>query len=198
MGKKKSINVNKISHPNSRKVKQLSKQTHKVISRDKSKMQTYMKQNLLGEKLLWFQERINSEFKEMTAEVLHELIQLYLARFDEELEQIQLKHSVGQRVNRQHASREDVIISTKKRELEEYLGAGMELVDVFNHKQLELLKTWTGELRYLPNFVFKRFNKVLLEKKIKTHKTGNETSNTDMKESNGTNPDPNNENMETT
>lgn len=39
-------------------------------------MQTYMKQNLLGEKLLWFQEHINPEMKEMTAETLDELIRL--------------------------------------------------------------------------------------------------------------------------
>uniref|UniRef100_A0A8D8LJN5 Translation machinery-associated protein 16 n=1 Tax=Cacopsylla melanoneura TaxID=428564 RepID=A0A8D8LJN5_9HEMI len=168
MGKKKSVSVNKISHPNSRKVKQLSKQCLKVASRDKSKMQTYMKQNLHGEKLLWFQQHIDADSKEMTPEYLDELFTTYLARFDDELDQIQLKHSVGQRsqAKRQHASREDVIVSTKKRELEEYLGCGIELVDVFIPKQLELLKSWTGELRYLPNFVLKRFNKSSLEKKF--------------------------------
>ncbi|KAI5712424.1 hypothetical protein M8J75_008244 [Diaphorina citri] len=175
MGKKKSISVKTISHPNSRKAKQLSKQTHKALSRDKSKMQTYMKQNLLGEKLLWFQEHINPEMKEMTAETLDELIRLYLARFDEELEQIQLKHSVGQRKNRQHASREDVLVSSKKREMEEYLGCGIELVDVFIPKQLELLKSWTGELRYLPNFVLKRFNKSNLQKKFKQNTSKDKT-----------------------
>ncbi|KAL1465807.1 hypothetical protein WDU94_005347 [Cyamophila willieti] len=170
MGKKKTVSVNKISHPNSRKVKQLTKQSHKVASRDKSKMQTYMKQNLFGEKLLWFQEHIDPDTKEMTPEYLDELCTVYLARFDEELELIQQKHSVGQRsqATRQHASREDVLVSTKKRELEEYLGCGIELVDVFNSKQLELLKYWTGELRYLPNFVLKRFNKSSLEKKFKS------------------------------
>lgn len=167
MAKKKSINVNKISHPNSRKVKQLSKQCHKVASREKSQMLTYMKHNLFGEKLIWFKEHIDPEIKELTPEILDNLIQKYLARFDEELEQIQLKHSVGQRKKRQHASREDVITSTKQREMEEYLGCGMELVDLFNSKQLELLKSWTGELRFLPNFVKKRFSKSFLEKKFK-------------------------------
>lgn len=49
----------------------------------------------------------------------------YLKRFDEELEHIQSKHSIGHRKNRQHASREDVIKLTKKHEEEEYKTCGI-------------------------------------------------------------------------
>lgn len=49
----------------------------------------------------------------------------YLGRFDEELEQIQVKHTVGQRKSRQHASREDVIKMTKAREMNEFNTCGL-------------------------------------------------------------------------
>lgn len=49
----------------------------------------------------------------------------YISRFDEELQQIALKHSVGQRRNRQHASREDIIRLTRQREEEEYATCGL-------------------------------------------------------------------------
>lgn len=51
----------------------------------------------------------------------------YLSRYDEELEQIKLKHAIGQRKNRQHASREDVIRHTQQHEREEYNTCGMGL-----------------------------------------------------------------------
>lgn len=52
----------------------------------------------------------------------------YLGRFDEELDQIKMKHSVGQRKNRQHASREDIINMTIKREREEFDTCGLGLL----------------------------------------------------------------------
>jgi hypothetical protein len=45
--------------------------------------------------------------------------------FNEELEQIRLKHSVGNRKNRQHASREDIIRLTLLREEEEFNTCGL-------------------------------------------------------------------------
>lgn len=49
----------------------------------------------------------------------------YLARFNEELGQIKIKHSIGNRKNRQHANREDVINLTIKNEKEEFNGCGL-------------------------------------------------------------------------
>jgi translation machinery-associated protein 16 len=49
----------------------------------------------------------------------------YIGRNDEELEQIGIKHSIGGRKNRQHASREDIIKMTKKREQEEFDTCGL-------------------------------------------------------------------------
>lgn len=84
--------------------------------------------NLLGEKILWLQQNLDLEWKICTSQDVEALILKYLARFNEELEQIQLKHSIGDRKNRQHASREDVIKLTIKREAEEYNTCGLGMV----------------------------------------------------------------------
>ncbi|PSN35392.1 hypothetical protein C0J52_17820 [Blattella germanica] len=86
------------------------------------------------------------------------LIELYLSRFDEELEQIKMKHNIGNRKNRQHASREDVILLTKLHEKEEFHTCGLEIPDLLNPKQLEMLIKWEGELRFLQNFKLKRYS----------------------------------------
>jgi translation machinery-associated protein 16 len=49
----------------------------------------------------------------------------YLGRFQEELEQISLKHSVGNRKNRQHANREDIIRLTLLRDEELFNTCGL-------------------------------------------------------------------------
>jgi len=49
----------------------------------------------------------------------------YIGRNDEELEYIDTKNSVEGRKNRQHASREDIVKMTKKREQEEFDTCGL-------------------------------------------------------------------------
>lgn len=110
----------------------------------------------------------------------------YIARNDEELEQIAIKHSIGGRRGRQHASREDIIRMTKEREQEEFDTCGIgtynfflffitfcyrfvnivaiqyyfvEIPDIFIPKQCDILRTWNGESRFLPHFKFRRFGK---------------------------------------
>jgi len=49
----------------------------------------------------------------------------YLKRFDEELNGIELKHSIGGKRRRQHANREDIIRMNMKNEEEEYKTSGI-------------------------------------------------------------------------
>jgi translation machinery-associated protein 16 len=70
-----------------------------------------------------------------------------------------LKRSVGNRKNREHASREDIIRLTLLREEEEFNTCGLEIPDVTIPKQLEMLRNWNGEFRLLQNFKLKRFNR---------------------------------------
>ncbi|XP_051171623.1 translation machinery-associated protein 16 homolog [Leptopilina boulardi] len=154
--RKELSKVKKLSHPNSRKSIALVKKTHKINKREKTKLGSYIKQNLVAEKMLWIQQNMK-DVCPYTTELTAELLLEYIARNDEELEQIALKHSIGGKRNRQHASREDILRMTKERELEEYKTCGIEIPDILTTSQCEMLKKWDGELRYLPNFKFRRF-----------------------------------------
>ncbi|XP_021924247.1 translation machinery-associated protein 16-like isoform X2 [Zootermopsis nevadensis] len=149
----------KILHPKSRKAVKLTKQTKKITTREKTKLMHHMKQNLIGEKFLWFRDHLVPDITKYTPELILIIIELYLGRFKEELEQISLKHSIGNRKNRQHASREDIIRLTLLREEEEFATCGLEIPDVTIPKQLEMLRNWDGELRLLQNFKLRRFSR---------------------------------------
>lgn len=140
----------------------------RIAARQKAKLKHQMKTNVIGEKLLWFKEHLNSGVEEYTPELLLQLIEKYLSRFDEELEQIKLKHSVGKRKGRQHASREDTIKLTISQERNEFNTCGIELPEFLNVKQFNNLKNWSGELRFLQNFKLVRYSKPNLQKMIKS------------------------------
>ncbi|KAK9881093.1 hypothetical protein WA026_014436 [Henosepilachna vigintioctopunctata] len=158
----KTTSIAQCKHPNSRKTKVLQKQIKKSALKEKKKLQGSIKYNLIGEKCLWFQENLPDNVSCLSSSQMEEIIKKYLSRFNEELEQINIKHSVGVRKNRQHASREDIIKLTLKRELEEYKTCGL-VPDLMNHKQLQLLKNWKGELTMLPNFKLKRYTESFLQ-----------------------------------
>ncbi|XP_045454053.1 translation machinery-associated protein 16 homolog [Melitaea cinxia] len=149
-------NLEKLKHPNSRKTISLARKMLKSEKKNNNKIGTHVKQNLIGEKILWFKERIPKDCIVLDKEQTLKLIETYLARFDDELEQIALKNSIGQRKNRQHASREDIINITKKREVEEFETCGLEMPDLMDPHQMEVLRDWNGELRFLQHFKLKR------------------------------------------
>lgn len=85
-----------------------------------------IKSNMMGEKLSWFLGHIDEGRTEpLTPQEFEDLIELYLKRFDEELEQIALKQSIGKNRANQHAARRDVIQITLERERNEYESGGM-------------------------------------------------------------------------
>ncbi|XP_053980730.1 translation machinery-associated protein 16 [Hylaeus volcanicus] len=157
--RKEYLKAKKIVHPNSRKSIAIAKRAKKISNRQKTKMGNMIKQNLIGEKMLWIQEHMVQDVCPYTPELTARLLETYISRNDEELEQINIKHSVGGKRSRQHASREDVIRMTKEREQEEYDTCGIEIPDILNASQCEMLRKWNGELKYMTNFKFRRFGK---------------------------------------
>nr|CAD7204718.1 unnamed protein product [Timema douglasi] len=59
--RKELLKLKKVIHPKSRKTQALAKQVKKVSAREKTKLVHHMKQNLLGEKLLWFRDNLEPE-----------------------------------------------------------------------------------------------------------------------------------------
>lgn len=172
--------VNKVLHPRSRKAQKLHQKASRNVTVEKSKKIHKMRENLVGEKLLWFKERLVLDVKVYSSQMVLDIVEQYLARFDDELEQISVHHSIGHRKNRRYASREDILNMAKMHDVEEFDTCGLEIPDLMNDKELAYLRNWNGELRYLQNMHLKRYSRSkLLEginrtksKGVKEHNSG--------------------------
>ena len=130
----------------------------------------------IGEKLLWFHENlegvipnvfVETETTPFTKAMMLELANAYLARFQDELDQINLKNSIGgDKKNKRHhyRSRVDVIKFTLQNEENDFNGCGLEMPNLLDKTTYEYFTTWTGELRYVQNIEMKRFRRQELEK----------------------------------
>lgn len=104
----------------------MSKKARRQNNKHKQRLGHAIKSNIMGEKLTWFLEHMEEGRKHpLTPQEFEELIQQYLKRFDEELEQIALKQSISKHRANQHVAREDVIKITLEKETNEYKAGGM-------------------------------------------------------------------------
>ena len=113
--------------------------------------------------LVLFCQLINCQ---VTCAGVLQLVEGFLARFDDEVEQIKLKQSIGgNQKNRrlQHSARMDAIELTSKTELSDFQGCGLELPDFFDLQNLEYFRQWEGEVRFVQNIKLKQFRKADLE-----------------------------------
>ena len=107
----------KVLHPNSRKLKKVHKSgVHRSNVDFKGKV-GLQRMSSLADKLIWVKENLpalieDEDDSRVSNETMLLLISGMLARFDEELEQIQLKKSIGKNRRNQHSNREDVIRQT--------------------------------------------------------------------------------------
>lgn len=157
--KKEYSKAKKMLHPNSRKSNAIARRAQKISNKEKAKMAGLIKQNLIGEKMMWLKENMLPDICPYTPELTADLLNAYISRNDKEIEQIDIKRSIGGKRNRQHASREDVIKMTKERDQQEYDSCGIEIPDILIVSQCKMLQKWNGELNLLPNFKFRRFGK---------------------------------------
>ncbi|KAK2716418.1 hypothetical protein QYM36_010838 [Artemia franciscana] len=117
----------KLIHPQSRKAAQMQKKVHREIRAIKQKKGTLKKQHIVGERVSYFKENLKADGNLYTPQEALELIERYLGRFDEEVEQIDLRNSIGQRRTQQHASRLDAIQMTHELEVNEFNGPGIDV-----------------------------------------------------------------------
>ena len=91
------------------------------------KMGHAAKANIVGKKLAWFANQLENRTDPLKPKEFEELIDVYLKRFDEELDQIKMIQSMNKKRATQHASRESVIKMTLEKEVGDFNGGGMEL-----------------------------------------------------------------------
>ncbi|XP_015199909.1 translation machinery-associated protein 16 [Lepisosteus oculatus] len=146
----------KVVHPYSRKAAQIARGVIKQERKERQKVEKAIRLNAIGDKLLWFQNQLDPNKAEYTKKDACEIVERYLHRFDNELEQIELGNSVKGRQGRQHSSRENVIKQAIERERMQYEGYGIEIPDILNSKHLKAFREWNGDLKKLPNIKMRR------------------------------------------
>jgi len=148
---KPKIRENQVLHPYSRKAAQLARRDHHTARVDKRKKEASIKMGVQGEKVVWFRDNLEENKMQLNKGEVLTLIERYLGRYEEELEQINLTNSIKGRKGRQHASREDNIKITIEKERREFDFSGLEIPDLFAAENVAYLRNWSGELRYLAN-----------------------------------------------
>nr|XP_029718971.1 translation machinery-associated protein 16 homolog [Aedes albopictus] len=134
----------KCKHPQSRKTLALARKMKKINNREKKKMGHAVKANIVGKKLGWFAEQLEGRTGPLTSSEFEQMIERYLSRFDEELEQIKLVQSINKQRNNQHASREASIKMTLEKEQENFNGGGLELPDLCDAMEFKKFQQWDG------------------------------------------------------
>jgi translation machinery-associated protein 16 len=174
---KGAVREDKCIHPHSRKMAKFRTQEHRKLKFANKNKVGGLRLQILGEKLLWFHDNLHGilDLEEdgvkevVTPSEMLELANAYMARLDDEIEQIKLKNSIGSgqfNKRHQHTSRVDVIELAQKTEKEEFSGCGLEFPDLLDQENLKKFLEWSGELRFIQNFKLKRFTKSFLESNI--------------------------------
>eukprot|EP00096_Caligus_rogercresseyi_P009314 TRINITY_DN3142_c0_g1_i1.p1 TRINITY_DN3142_c0_g1~~TRINITY_DN3142_c0_g1_i1.p1 ORF type:complete len:190 (-),score=34.95 TRINITY_DN3142_c0_g1_i1:109-678(-) len=169
---KGAIRPDKILHPYSRKVKKLQHKEYQKIKTSGTLKRGCARLTALGEKLLWFHDNLSilactqdetlNEHYSVGPEDMITLIEAYLERFNDEIQAIQIKSSIGKHRKHQHSSRSDAIKMTLEQEKGEFLGCGLEVPDLMDKENLNVFRNWTGELRFVSNIKIKKYTKKFL------------------------------------
>jgi len=153
MPKAPKIQPNKVIHPNSRKAWQKARHEHHESKKELRRTDSNVKLGAQGEKMKWFKDNL-SLFEEKNVYDNNEvktLVEKYLARFDDERDQIAIVNSIKGRHGRMHASRDDNIRFIQEKETIDFNSSGLEIPDLFNKENVDYFRNWNGELRYLCN-----------------------------------------------
>ncbi|CAH3152570.1 unnamed protein product [Porites evermanni] len=180
---KSKVHCKKVVHPNSRKAVKLARQAHRDEKLQRKKAErNYLLQIKAGEKFRWFYENVEEEKTQYSCYEVCELIERYLHRFDQELEQINEQNSMKGRQGRVHASREDALKNIIERERELYNANGIELPDLTSSKTLSQFRDWDCDVASLKLMKMRKFNSSLLNKKQDTKSMNIGNDDTDEKE----------------
>ncbi|RUP24688.1 hypothetical protein BC936DRAFT_138901, partial [Jimgerdemannia flammicorona] len=127
----KTIKNRDTLHPSGRKASQLTRVLMRNDRLEKKMAERRLAANPLVERWLWFRYALDDTLPCATRLELHDLIDMYLKRHDEELTELKALHRKGQRPK---AAREDLLIALIKKERDEYakgFGACFAFLSVF-------------------------------------------------------------------
>jgi translation machinery-associated protein 16 len=130
---------------------------------------------LTGERWIWFRYAFEEDKTVATKPEMHELIEQYLVRHDDEIEELEQDRNKGHR--KPKGPRQDFLESLRISEQNEYIsgmgkiyksvclvyvfliGVFIELPDMTNGKTLKLLREWDGDKNSMPRMTTIRLQK---------------------------------------
>uniref|UniRef100_A0A182TPG3 AB hydrolase-1 domain-containing protein n=1 Tax=Anopheles melas TaxID=34690 RepID=A0A182TPG3_9DIPT len=135
-----------------------------INNREKTKLGHAAKANIVGKKLAWFAERLLERQDPLMPAEYEALVDEYLQRFDQELEQIKIVQSIGKHRATQHAAREAVIKTTIETEkLNFNAGGGIELPDLCDAINFKLFQEWDGSAASIQHLKLKFISRKALK-----------------------------------
>lgn len=93
------------------------------------------------DRLSWFQLILDDDQKSLTEEEMHELVFLYISRFDEEISSITDQLRPGRPIPK----RLDELKMAKQGEQQEYGSTGFSLPDLRDPRNVQALRSWNGD-----------------------------------------------------
>lgn len=128
-------------HPKRRKFKQLNRATLRESKINKKKVEHLERKENEMQRVLFFQEAVNSRPEQMffPLEEVKLIIETFLSRDDEEIEELQSKR----KKNRPPTNRQLLLENKRKLEASEY-ASGYLIPNINDEKSLKFLRGWNG------------------------------------------------------
>ncbi|KJE96799.1 hypothetical protein CAOG_07069 [Capsaspora owczarzaki ATCC 30864] len=154
---KAAVKAEKVIHPESREAKRMARSVLRLNRVTMSKDDHAHRQvDPLVQRVSWFQQHVSTETTQVLEVEMHVLIQAYLRRNDQQLDEIRQEHA--SRKSRTKAAREDALDARIASETAEY-NSGFQAPDLTVHKTLELVKNFSGNKAVLPALRMRSFKK---------------------------------------
>eukprot|EP01115_Flamella_aegyptia_P000615 TRINITY_DN108803_c0_g1_i2.p1 TRINITY_DN108803_c0_g1~~TRINITY_DN108803_c0_g1_i2.p1 ORF type:complete len:214 (+),score=39.21 TRINITY_DN108803_c0_g1_i2:38-679(+) len=156
---KKKLNF----HPNSRHAKRLGREKNKFYRKQKKKSFSNMVKNIEVKKMNWFKDKIENNVYNGTEEEIHELIELYINRNDDEMYDCKVINSCNKK--KPKATRLSVLEHIKQKELKSYERGNFFLVNLLDEILVRDFLLWNGNPEKLSTFEQIKFKKPTEEEK---------------------------------
>ncbi|KAI9012303.1 hypothetical protein DFJ74DRAFT_683242 [Hyaloraphidium curvatum] len=128
------------AHPYSRKATQLARATLRTEKIAKQAAMASKQRSKAAERLVWFKFALPDEVAVASRGDLHELIAMYIARNDDQIEALTKQLRKG----RPKPSKLANLEALRQSELDEY-NVGVEVPDFTDVKNLAFVRTWEGD-----------------------------------------------------
>ncbi|CAI2188438.1 6012_t:CDS:2, partial [Funneliformis geosporum] len=134
-------NKNSIIHPSSRKAAQLQRITLRKDRLERDKARRISEAQPIVERLLWFRYALDDAFPCATKAEVYDLIELYIARNDDDISKFDSPKSV----HKTKSSKKFLLDALKLKEKREYME-GFEIPNLLDPKNIKILRQWDGDI----------------------------------------------------